>query len=76
MIQLLESGSEVVPGLNIWLREHRYLPHQVVNEMISLMGNTLLHKLLADRCEACWFVIIANETTDICSKERLAITIQ
>ena len=75
LIQLLELSNEDVPGLRTWLRKHRYLSHQVVNEMISLIGNTLLHKLLADVPEACWFAIIAGETRDICNKEQLAITI-
>lgn len=35
--------------------------------MISLMGNMLLHKLLACIREACWFSIIANETRDMTS---------
>ena len=34
LIQLLGLRSEDVPGLKAWLREHRYLSHQVVNEMI------------------------------------------
>ena len=43
-----------------------------MNEIITLMGNTLLCKLLASIREACWFSIIADETKN---HEQLAITI-
>ena len=43
-----------------------------MNEIITLMGNTLLCKLLASIREACWFSIIADETKN---HEELAITI-
>ena len=65
-----------LPCLKRWLKNHQYQSHDIVNEMVTLMGNTLLCKLLADTCEASWFSIIANETRDISNHEQLAITIQ
>lgn len=44
--------------------------------MISLMGNMLLHKLLAGIRKACLFAIIADETRYISNKEQLTIAIQ
>ena len=44
--------------------------------MITLIGNTLLCKLLARIREACWYSIIADETRDISSKEQLTVTIR
>lgn len=68
LIQLLKLRSEDMPSLKSWLQERHYLSHQVVNEMISLMGNTLLRKMLACIREACWFSIIADETRNISNK--------
>ena len=76
LVQLMNLWSEDVPGLKRWLEKHQYMSHQVVNEMITLMGNTVLHKLLSNIREACWFTIIADETGDISNHEQLAIAIR
>ena len=47
LIQLLKLRSEDMPSLKSWLQERHYLSHQVVNEMISLIVNMLLRKMLA-----------------------------
>jgi hypothetical protein len=39
--------------------------------MISIMGNTLLRKLLTKIRGACWFSILADETRDISNQEHL-----
>ena len=72
----MDLWSEDVPGLKQWLEKHQYMFHLVVNEMITLMGNTVLHKLLSNIREACWFTIIADETRDISNHEQLAIAIR
>ena len=41
LMQWLELRSEDVHSLTSWLQKQRYPSHQIVNEMISLMGNTL-----------------------------------
>ena len=56
--------------------KHQHMSHQVVNEIITLMGNTVLHKLLSNIREACWFTIIADETHDISNHDQLAIAIR
>ena len=76
LIQLMELRREDSPGLKKWLENRQYLSHDIVNEMIMLMGNTLLRKLLANIREACWFSIIADETRDISNLEQFAITIR
>ena len=43
--------------------------------MITLIGNTVLRKLLSNIREACWFTIIADEMRDISNHEQLAIAI-
>ena len=44
--QLLQLGSEDDKDLKIWLKNSEYLSHDIVNECISLLGNTLLRELL------------------------------
>ena len=47
LIQLLELQSADRPELKQWMTSNQYLSHGVIDEMITLMGNTLLRKLLA-----------------------------
>ena len=76
LIQLLKLRSSDAPGLKRWLDNRQYLSHDIVNEMITLMGNTLLRKLLTRIREAQWFSIIADETRDISNHEQLSICIR
>ena len=47
-----------------------------MNEIIKLMGNTVLRKLLGKIREVMWYSIMADETRDISGNEQLAITIR
>ena len=76
LVQLMLLRSEDVPGLKKWLEKHQYMSHQIVNEMITLMGNTVLRKLLSNIREAGWFTIIADETCDISNHEQLCVAIR
>ena len=62
IVQLILLQSEDVPGLKKWLEKHQYMSHQIVNEMITLMENAVLRKLLSNICEAGRFTIIFDET--------------
>ena len=59
-----------------WLSENRYTSHQFVNELIDIMGLTVLRSLLKRMKEysgPAWFSIIADEATDINQAEQLNI---
>ena len=75
LVQLMDLRSEDVPGIKRWFEKHQYMSHQVVNEMITLMGNTILRKLLSNIHEVCWFTVIADEMRDISNHEQLGIAI-
>ena len=47
-IQLIELQSNNCPELKQWLLSNHYLSHDIVNELITLMGNTLLRQLLTN----------------------------
>ena len=72
----MELRSEDSPGLRRWLDSNHYLSPQIVNEMITLIGNILFRKLLIRIREACWYSIIADETRNISNIEQLTVTIQ
>ena len=76
--QLLQLRSEDDKDLKIWLKNSEYLSHDIVNECISLLGNTctLLRELLCSIRETSIFSIMADETRDISNQEQLSICIR
>ena len=58
------------------MADGNYLLHDIVNEILTLMGNQLLRTLLEDIREAGCFAIMADETRDISNVEQLVICIR
>ncbi len=77
--QLLKTWSHDNTAIRSWLRENRYISHQFVNEMIDIMGLTVLRTLLK-QMKACkgpaWFSIVADEATDINQGEQMNLSIR
>ena len=49
----------------------------IANEMIKLMGNTLLRQILRQINESTlWYAIMADETANITNKEQLSLSIR
>ena len=76
LMQLLQMQSRDCPMLLQWIQNGHYLSHDTVNEMIGLMGNTLLRKLLTDIRAAKMFSVMADETRDISNDEQMSIVIR
>ena len=60
-----------------WIKE-KYMSHDVVNELIRLMGHKVLRLFLSNikRCKPSWYSIIAVEATDIIYNEQFNVSIQ
>ena len=78
--QLMQMWSEENEVVKLWLRENRYTSHQAVNEIIEILGKTVLRNLLkkiTDVSGPAWFSIIADEATDIVhAAEQLNLSIR
>ena len=74
--QFLSLCSEDCDGLNKWLSHGKYLSHDIVNEQVELLGQTLLCNMLKEIRAAQWFRILADELRDISNQEQLGITIR
>uniref|UniRef100_H3A4M8 DUF4371 domain-containing protein n=1 Tax=Latimeria chalumnae TaxID=7897 RepID=H3A4M8_LATCH len=74
--QLLLLRAEDDPGVNAWISNRNYLSHDIVNEMISLMGNALLRSKLHQIRQCRWYAIIADEATDLSKQEQMTICIR
>ena len=69
------KDSEIVAA---WLKEGRFLSHDHVNELISLMGQEGLRKVLAriKLTDPSWFSLIADEATDVVCNEQLNLSLR
>lgn len=77
--QLLLEWSHDNEVITAWLSENCYTCHQTVNELIDLMGQSLLRSLLLKiRSNQCppWYSIIADEANDVCNTEQLSLFIR
>ena len=62
-----------------WLKENKYTSHQSVNELIEILGNNVLWKVLKrikDVTGPKWYAIIADEATDAVNSEQLNLSIR
>ena len=76
LYQLLKLRCEDCQELSVWFERHQYLSHDIINELIILMGNALLRNLLSKIREANWYAVIADETRDISNREQLSLSIR
>ena len=76
LIQLLYLRSDDSPQLAKWLKNQQYLSPEIINELITLMGNDLLRQLLSSIHAATWYAILADETADVANQEQLSVSIR
>ena len=76
LMQLLLLRANDCSGLKQYVENGTYLSHDVINEMISLMSNQVLRKLLSEIREAQFYSLIADKATDVANKEQLCMTIR
>ena len=62
--------------LQSFISDKYCISSEIINEMIMLMGRTVLQQLLVEIRKAYWFSLIADETTDVSHKEQLCIAIR
>ena len=78
LIQLLKLRSKDDGDLQSFLekgKREKYVSHDIQNELISIMANHVLKKIVED-IGSSFFSIIADEYTDINNKEQLTICVR
>lgn len=76
LYKLLLLRAEDCPELKSWVHQKEYTSPQIVNEIIGLMGNTILRTILTSIKTSMWFSIIADEATDVSRNEQMSLTIR
>ena len=75
LYQLLFLQSNDCQGMQAWLHKREYISPEIINEIISIMGQSVLREILSEIKSSLWFSVIADEATDICNNEQMSISI-
>lgn len=76
LYKLLLLRAEDCPELKTWVYKKEYTSPDIVNEIITIMGNSVLRQILCQIKTSSWFSIIADEATDISRKEQMSLSIR
>ena len=76
--QLLAVWANDCCELGDWLREGKFLSHDIINEQIALMGQSILRKVLSNinANSPSWYAIIAEEATDVANREQMNLSVR
>lgn len=76
LYQLLLLHATYCPKMTAWLTKREYISPDIVNELIRMMGQSLLRTLLGEIRSSLWFAILADEATDVSHHEQLSLSIR
>ena len=76
LYNLLLLRAEDIPNMKAWIKKRDYTSPEIIDEMIGLMGNTVLRQILAQIKSSSWFSIIVDEVTDVCRNEQMSLIIR
>lgn len=77
--QLLVAWSnDCTADLHAWMESKKYMSPVIINELITMMGQSVLRKILSNmkKCDPCWYGIIADEATDVVNREQLNLSVR
>ena len=66
---LLEAAGD--DKMKAWIDKKQCLSPVITNEMINIMGLTVLKKILTDIKTSKWYTIIVDEATDVSHTEQM-----
>ena len=66
--------ADQCPELKSWILRKEYTSPEILNEIIIIMGQTILRSLLSRIRSTLWFSIIADEATDISQNEQMSLS--
>ena len=76
LYQLLLLQAQDCPQMKDWLCKKQYISPEIINELITMMGQTVLRQILEEIKSTLWFSLIADEASDISHNEHISISIR
>ena len=65
-------------AIKSWIEDGKYMSHEIVNELITLMEHKIVRQLLA-RIKCCvpsWYAVIVDEAIDVACREQMNLSIR
>jgi len=73
----VEASDKQTPGLFLKAsRNASYLRWRVQNQIMSLMGDAIQKQILSDISQCKYFLILADETTDVSQTEQVTLSVR
>ena len=76
LYQLLLLQAKYCPEMISWINKREYISPEIINDIISLMGNRVLHNILTDVRESLWYSVIVDEATDVSHNEQMSVSLR
>ena len=76
IIQLLKLRGEDDPSILSNMSGNTYLSHDIIQELLEMIGPALLRSTLQEIRKAPFYGIIADETRDVSGKEQFSICVR
>ena len=76
LYQLLRLQAKNFPQMKTWLLRREYISPEIINELITIMGQKVLRENLTEIRRSYWFAIIADEASDLSHNEHLSLSIR
>lgn len=54
----------------------KYISPEIINEIITIMGQSILREILSEIRRSLWYSVITDEATDISNNEQISISIR
>lgn len=76
--QWLRVRSQDVPELKSWMNRdgHKWLHHQIIDEIISLFAAKIRNKILLEIKSSKYYALMIDETSDIAKLEQVSICLR
>lgn len=71
-INSYRKTTAFVLQLKSWILKREYTSPEILNEIIAIMGQSILHNLLSHIHSSLWVSIFADEATDISRNEQMS----
>ena len=76
LAQLLLLRAEEDKKMLRWLKQRDYLSPEIVNEIITKMGQFVLRDILSHVKESRFYSILADEATDVSHQEQMCLSVR
>lgn len=76
LYQLLLLQTKECPKMVPWLKRKEYISPEIVNEIITAMGQHVLRAILSDVGVSLWYSVIVDEATDVCLNEQMSFSVR